>query len=159
MAHPMLMLAPGPEWGSAGPVGPWAEVWVKDPCERFAADLLCPPLPGTIAPQRCSPTPKQALLTDSCCSSGGVHRGLDVPAWQVAVLPKLANCAMRGLLQKKCNQQVKGGDSAPLLRSRETPPAALRSALGPPTKEGHGPVGASPEEGHEDGQRAGAPLL
>ena len=70
MAHPMLMLAPGPEWGSAGPVGPWAEVWVKDPCERFAADLLCPPLPGTIAPQRCSPTPKQALLTDSCCSTG-----------------------------------------------------------------------------------------
>ena len=30
---------------------------------------------------------------------------------------------------------------------------------GPQHKEGHGPVGASPEEGHEDDHGAGAPLL
>ncbi|PKU45669.1 rna-directed dna polymerase from mobile element jockey- hypothetical protein [Limosa lapponica baueri] len=32
-------------------------------------------------------------------------------------------------------------------------------AKGPPAKEGHGPVGESPEECHEDDQRAGEPVL
>ena len=35
MAHHTLTLAPGPEWGSAGPVGPWVEVWVKEPQGRL----------------------------------------------------------------------------------------------------------------------------
>ena len=51
MAHHMLMLAPGPERGNTGPVGSWAEVWVKIPREQFAAGLLHPPLPGTFALQ------------------------------------------------------------------------------------------------------------
>ncbi|PKU46723.1 rna-directed dna polymerase from mobile element jockey-like [Limosa lapponica baueri] len=63
-----------------------------------------------------------------------------------------------GLHQKKHGQQVEAGDSVPLFHSRETPPEILHPALGPSTK-GHGPVGASPEEGQKHEQRAGAPLL
>lgn len=62
-----------------------------------------------------------------------------------------------GLYQKKCDQQVEGGDSAPTLHSCEIPFGVLPSALGPPTEEG--PAGGSPEKGHKDGQRAEAPLL
>lgn len=39
------------------------------------------------------------------------------------------------------------------------PHLVLPPALGPPAQEQHGPVTAGPEEGHENGQRAGAPLL
>ena len=64
-----------------------------------------------------------------------------------------------GLHQKQRGQQVKGGDSALLLCSGENPPEVLCPALEPSAPERHGPVGAGPEEGHEDGQRDEAALL
>jgi len=64
-----------------------------------------------------------------------------------------------GLHHKQRGQQDEGEDSAPLLCSGETPPGVLRPALEPSAQEGHGCVGAGPEEGHKDGPRAGTPLL
>ena len=64
-----------------------------------------------------------------------------------------------GLHQKQHDQQVEGGDSAPLLHSGETPPGVLRPALEPAAQERHGLGGAGPEEGYKNDPRAGAPLL
>jgi len=64
-----------------------------------------------------------------------------------------------GLHQGKRGQQIKGGDSAPLLCSGETPPGVLRPDLEPPAQEERGPVGAGPEEGHKNDPRAGTPIL
>ena len=64
-----------------------------------------------------------------------------------------------GLCEEKRGQQIEGGDSAPLLCSGETPLGDLYPALEPPAQEGHGAIGAGPEEGQKDDSRAGAPLL
>ncbi|CAM9867283.1 unnamed protein product, partial [Bubo scandiacus] len=45
--------------------------------------------------------------------------------------PESHPCA--GLHPEQCEQQGEGGDSPPLLRSRETPPAVLGPVLGAPT--------------------------
>jgi len=50
------------------------------------------------------------------------------------------------LYQKKHGQQVEGGDSASLLCSGETPPGVLHPVHEPSAQEGHGCVGAGPEE-------------
>ena len=64
-----------------------------------------------------------------------------------------------GLHQEKHSQQGEGSDPAPLFCSCETPSGVLCPVLEPPAQEGQGVVGAGPEEGHEDDQRAGAPPL
>lgn len=63
------------------------------------------------------------------------------------------------LHQKRHDQEVKGGDSPPLLYSCETSPGALCPALVSPTQERCVPVEASPGEGQEIDKRAGASLL
>jgi len=64
-----------------------------------------------------------------------------------------------GLHQNQRGQQVRGGESAPVLCSGERPPGALCPALEPPAQEGHGVVGAGPEEGQKYELRAGAHVL
>jgi len=51
-----------------------------------------------------------------------------------------------GLHPKQGGQQVKGGDSAPLLHSGEIPNEVLHPALEPTVQDRHGAVGAGPEE-------------
>ena len=64
-----------------------------------------------------------------------------------------------GLHHKQRGQQVERGDSAPLLRSGESPPGVLRPALEPSAQEQQGAVGVGAEKGHKNEPRAGAPLL
>jgi len=64
-----------------------------------------------------------------------------------------------GLHQKRRGQQAKGGDSAALLCSGQTPSVVLHPPLEPSAQERHGPAGVGPEEGHKNDPRAGVPLL
>jgi len=64
-----------------------------------------------------------------------------------------------GLHRKKHGQQVEGGDSASPLCCGEAPSGVLHPALEPSAQEGHGLLGASPEEGHKIDVRAETPLL
>jgi len=50
-----------------------------------------------------------------------------------------------GLHQKQRDQQVEGGDSAPLHCSGEIPPGVLCPALEPSAQETHGSLGVGPE--------------
>ncbi|PKU38262.1 rna-directed dna polymerase from mobile element jockey-like [Limosa lapponica baueri] len=83
--------------------------------------------------------------------------------WGMLVDEKLNISRQCALAAQKANRilgcikrnMTEGGDSTPLLQSCETPPSALKSSA----QEGHGPAGMSPAEGHEDDQRAGAPML
>jgi len=63
-----------------------------------------------------------------------------------------------GLHQKKCRQQVKGGDSAPLLCLCEIPPGVWHPTMGPSAQNRHGPARAGPEEGLENVQKVGTLL-
>jgi len=64
---------------------------------------------------------------------------------QCALAAQKANRIL-GCINKKHDQQVKAGDSFPLLRSGETSPGVLRPALELSAQETHGAVGTGPEE-------------
>ena len=63
-----------------------------------------------------------------------------------------------GLHKKKHGQQVKGCVSS-LLCPCETSPVVLHPGLRSAVQERYGPLRVGPAEGHENGQRAGTPLL
>ena len=64
----------------------------------------------------------------------------DTSGWKIGHEPVMCACSPEsqlypGLCQKKCGQHVAGGDSPPLLCTRETPPVALHPALESPAQE------------------------
>ncbi|PKU34151.1 rna-directed dna polymerase from mobile element jockey- hypothetical protein [Limosa lapponica baueri] len=77
---------------------------------------------------------------------------------QCVLTTQKANCIL-GCIKRSVASRVKGGDFTPVLHFCEIPPGVLHPALESSAQEGHGPVGACPEGGQEDDQRAGAPLL
>jgi len=80
-------------------------------------------------------------------------------SWAINVRSQPRRPTISRLHQEKCGQQVEGGDSASLLCSGETSPGVVRTALEGPAQEGHGSIGAGPEQGHKDDLGAGTPLL
>jgi len=64
-----------------------------------------------------------------------------------------------GLHQEKRGQQVKGGDSVPLLALVRPLLESRVQLWSPLLKKDIGTVGAGPEVGHTNNPRAGAPLL
>ncbi|PKU44669.1 rna-directed dna polymerase from mobile element jockey-like [Limosa lapponica baueri] len=77
---------------------------------------------------------------------------------QCALVAQKANRIL-GCIKRSVASKSRGGDFAPLLCSGETPPGVLCPALESSALEVHGPFGVGPVEGHENDQRAGAPLL
>jgi len=74
-----------------------------------------------------------------------VDEKLDM-SWQCVLAAQKATCILGCILDEKHGQQVKRGDSAPLLRSGETLPEVLYPALEPPAQEEHGAVEVGPKE-------------
>ena len=64
-----------------------------------------------------------------------------------------------GLHQKKCGQQVEGGDPAPLLCTGETSPGVLHPDVESSVQERHRTPGAYPVDSHKNDPRGGTPLL
>lgn len=100
-------------------------------------------------------------LSDECIGSSAVEKDVVVEELDMSQQHALAapKAKYRGPHQKKPSQQMKGGDSPTVLCSRRTPPGALHPALSFPGEEGRGPVQVGPEEGQENGLRAGTRRL
>ncbi|GAB0186368.1 mitochondrial enolase superfamily member 1 [Grus japonensis] len=69
------------------------------------------------------------------CNAVDMLEGRDTTQRDLDRLDSSESQPYPGLYQKKCDQHIEGGDSAPLLRSHETPPGVLRPALGVPVRE------------------------
>ena len=82
--------------------------------------------------------------------------------WQAGPEPAMCphnpeNQLYFGLHKKKCGQQVKGGDPAPLLCANETLSGALRPDANSSVQERHGYAEMCPEEGHNNDASDGTP--
>jgi len=75
---------------------------------------------------------------------------------QCALAAQKTNC-IPGCIKRSVASRSRKGILC--LCSCETRPGVLRPALEPSAQERHGPVGAGPEEGHKNDERAGAPLF
>ncbi|GAB0204169.1 hypothetical protein GRJ2_002882500 [Grus japonensis] len=84
-----------------------------------------------------------------------VDEKLDM-TWQYVLAAQKANHVL-GCIKRSVTSRMR--EVILPLWSRETPPGVLRPALGAPAQDRYGAVGVSPEEDHEDDQRAASPLL
>ena len=73
---------------------------------------------------------------------------------QCVLADQKANCIL-GCIKRRVTSRLKDV----ILSLYSAPPGILHPVLEPPTQGGHGVVEASPEVGHKDDQRAGAPPL
>jgi len=84
--------------------------------------------------------------------------------WEAGHEPVMYPCSPESkpqpvLHQKKCSQQIEGGDPAPLLYTGETSPGVLHTDVESSAQERRGPFGVRLEEGHKKDARDGTPSL
>jgi len=82
--------------------------------------------------------------------------------WVLGCEPAVCVCSSEGQLQPGLHQKKGGQQGEEVIVSLcpcKSPSGVPCPILGLPAQEGHGAVGAGPEEGHEGDQRAGALLL
>ena len=129
-----------------------ALLWAQDMAKIFISLLLC----------KCSilsgPVPIYLTICIPVCHTVGTGR------WKIRHETAVCTCSPEdqqypGQYQRKGGQQGKGGDFLPLFCLYKAMSRVLHPGLGPSAQEGCEVFGVIPEEGHKDGQRAGAPLL
>jgi len=76
---------------------------------------------------------------------------------QYAIAAQKGNCILGCI--KRCGQQIKGGNPAPLLCAGETSPGVLCPDVEFSVQERHGPAGPHQEEVHKNEPRDGTPIL
>ncbi|GAB0208161.1 cAMP-dependent protein kinase inhibitor alpha [Grus japonensis] len=86
-----------------------------------------------------------------------VDEKLDM-SWQCALTAQKANRIL-GCIKRSMASRLREVILPPYSILVRPPPGVFCATPEPSAQERHGPVGAGPEEGHKDDQRAGTPLL